>query len=68
MDKNRICMVGDRLDTDIKWAVDFSLGSVLVLTGVTSERMLLSEQSQIIPEVYMSSLADFLTVESQLVN
>lgn len=37
IDKHAICMVGDRLYTDIKMAVDADITSVLVLSGETKE-------------------------------
>ena len=43
LDRARICMVGDRLDTDILFGNDNGLKSCLTLSGVTTEEKLLSE-------------------------
>ena len=38
LDRSRVCMVGDRLDTDIRFGIDGGLGGTLaVLTGVTTK-------------------------------
>jgi len=59
MDKSRICMVGDRLDTDILFGTDNGLKSVLVLSGVTSEEKLLSQENTITPDFYADTINDF---------
>jgi 4-nitrophenyl phosphatase/phosphoglycolate phosphatase len=59
VDRPRICMVGDRLDTDIVFGADNGLSTVLTLSGVTSEKKLLSEENKIKPEYYVNSIADF---------
>ena len=61
--KNQICMVGDRLDTDIMFGIDGGLRTLLVLSGVTSETELQSESNSIHPDHYTSKLADLLTVK-----
>ena len=40
LDRSRICMVGDRLDTDILFGNDNGLKSCLTLSGVTTEEKL----------------------------
>ena len=35
-DVTRAVMVGDRLDTDIRFGIDHGMSSILVLTGVTN--------------------------------
>lgn len=59
MDRSRICMVGDRLDTDVLFGTDNGLKSVLVLSGVTSEEKLLSADNKITPDFYADSINDF---------
>jgi phosphoglycolate/pyridoxal phosphate phosphatase family enzyme len=59
LDKGRICMVGDRLDTDVLFGTDNGLKSVLVLSGVTTEAKLLSPENSIIPDYYTDSINDF---------
>ena len=40
LSREQICMVGDRLDTDIVFGLDGGLRTLLVLSGVTTEEML----------------------------
>jgi len=59
LDKSRICMVGDRLDTDVLFGTDNGLKTVLVLSGVTSEEKLLSEENTITPDYYAGTINEF---------
>lgn len=61
MDRSRICMVGDRLDTDILFGTDNGLKSVLVLSGVTTEEKLLNPANAITPDFYADTINDFFT-------
>eukprot|EP00274_Cyanoptyche_gloeocystis_P006926 CAMPEP_0196655780 /NCGR_PEP_ID=MMETSP1086-20130531/8195_1 /TAXON_ID=77921 /ORGANISM="Cyanoptyche gloeocystis , Strain SAG4.97" /LENGTH=312 /DNA_ID=CAMNT_0041988277 /DNA_START=273 /DNA_END=1211 /DNA_ORIENTATION=+ len=56
----QICMVGDRLDTDMLFGLDGGLTTVLVLTGVTTERELFSEGNKIRPDYYADSVLALL--------
>lgn len=58
-DRERICMVGDRLDTDILFGQNNGLLSCLTLSGVTTEEKLLSDANQIKPDYYVDSIADY---------
>eukprot|EP00747_Dinoflagellata_sp_TGD_P078935 gnl/TRDRNA2_/TRDRNA2_160293_c2_seq1.p1 gnl/TRDRNA2_/TRDRNA2_160293_c2~~gnl/TRDRNA2_/TRDRNA2_160293_c2_seq1.p1 ORF type:complete len:161 (-),score=20.58 gnl/TRDRNA2_/TRDRNA2_160293_c2_seq1:84-566(-) len=58
-DRKRICMVGDRLDTDILFGRDNGLQTCLTLSGVTTEEALLSAENLIRPETYVDTIADF---------
>ena len=60
LSKSRICMVGDRLDTDVVFGRDNGLITILTLSGVTSEKLLFSAENKIIPNYYTDSIADFL--------
>ena len=60
LDRSRICMVGDRLDTDILFGNDNGLKSCLTLSGVTTEAKLLSPENKVIPDFYVDSIADYL--------
>eukprot|EP00607_Mallomonas_marina_P007872 CAMPEP_0182423890 /NCGR_PEP_ID=MMETSP1167-20130531/9972_1 /TAXON_ID=2988 /ORGANISM="Mallomonas Sp, Strain CCMP3275" /LENGTH=317 /DNA_ID=CAMNT_0024603221 /DNA_START=177 /DNA_END=1130 /DNA_ORIENTATION=- len=60
MDRSRICMVGDRLDTDIVFGTDNGLQTCLTLSGVTTEEKLFSEANKIKPEYYVDTINDFL--------
>lgn len=64
LDKDRICMVGDRLDTDILFGTANGLKSLLVLSGVTTEEKLLSEENTITPDFYADSIVDFFVDET----
>lgn len=64
LDKGRICMVGDRLDTDVLFGTDNGLQSLLVLSGVTTEEKLLSQENTITPDYYADSIVDFFMDET----
>eukprot|EP00569_Conticribra_weissflogii_P002447 CAMPEP_0171343036 /NCGR_PEP_ID=MMETSP0878-20121228/16101_1 /TAXON_ID=67004 /ORGANISM="Thalassiosira weissflogii, Strain CCMP1336" /LENGTH=374 /DNA_ID=CAMNT_0011845885 /DNA_START=47 /DNA_END=1171 /DNA_ORIENTATION=+ len=67
LDRGRICMVGDRLDTDVLFGTDNGLKSVLVLSGVTTEEKLLSQENTITPDFYADSIVDFFVDETAAV-
>jgi len=58
--RQEICMVGDRLDTDILFGQNNGLASVLTMSGVTTEEKLFSPKNSISPDYYVSSIAEFL--------
>jgi len=65
-DRSRICMVGDRLDTDIAFGRNNGLKTCLTLSGVTSEPELLDEVPRkagtegIQPDFYVDTINDFI--------
>ena len=59
IDRDRIAMVGDRLDTDIMFGASNGLLSCLTLSGVTTEEKALSPENQIKPDYYVGSIAEF---------
>merc|ERR1712232_854947 len=65
LDRSRICMVGDRLDTDIVFGTDNGLKTVLVLSGVTSEEKLLSQENTITPDFYADTI-NYFFMESKV--
>lgn len=58
IDRSEICMIGDRLDTDVAFGVNNGLSSILVLSGVTSEEKLQSPENKIRPDYFIDSIAD----------
>ena len=61
IDRARTCMVGDRLNTDIRFVHTAGLGGGLaVLTGVSKETEVLAAEPQEMPDVYVSRLSDLL--------
>ncbi|ORY05236.1 2-phosphoglycolate phosphatase [Basidiobolus meristosporus CBS 931.73] len=56
LEKEKTCMVGDRLNTDILFGINGGLSTLLVLTGVTSESE--ASTSEIRPDFLASSLGD----------
>ena len=59
-ERGRACMVGDRLDTDIKFGVEGKLGGTLcVMTGVTrSEKEWEGEGAEVVPTAWVRELGD----------
>lgn len=55
--KNTI-MVGDRLDTDIKFGIDSGVSTLLTLTGITKKDTLFSSKNPIIPEYFIDSVSN----------
>eukprot|EP00934_Nitzschia_sp_Nitz4_P006642 Nitzschia sp. Nitz4//scaffold55_size114948//444//1522//NITZ4_003876-RA/size114948-snap-gene-0.165-mRNA-1//1//CDS//3329554455//6632//frame0 len=56
LDRQRICMVGDRLDTDILFGTQNNLKSLMVLSGVTSEAKLMDPENDIRPDYYAEDI------------
>lgn len=60
----RMCVVGDRLDTDIQWGHSYGLGTLLLMSGVTNEAMLAAaleanaKNGTVKPDYIMESIAD----------
>ncbi len=57
--RDEICMVGDRLDTDILFGRDNGLSSVLALSGVTTMDKLRDPKNSIQPDFIVDTIADF---------
>lgn len=51
-------MVGDRLETDIEFGKKGGLGTLLVLTGITSKEDLLSVSQEQVPDFVAPSLGN----------
>jgi len=58
LDRNRTCMVGDRLDTDIMFGQQGGLKTLLVYTGVTKKEQVSSSDNSIYPTYAIQSLGD----------
>lgn len=58
--RSEICMVGDRLDTDILFGKDNGLSSILTLSGVTTMDKLRDPKNTIQPDYLVDTIADFL--------
>ena len=59
LDRARTCMIGDRLNTDIKFGVDGKLGGTLhVLTGVDKKEAWQKEDAVAVPAFYADKLSD----------
>lgn len=61
VEPDRVVMVGDRLSTDIRMAVDANIASILVLSGETDEALL--KASGIRPTFVEGSVADIVPEE-----
>ena len=61
LDRRRTCMVGDRLNTDIRFGIEGGLGGTLaVLTGVSKKEEFLAEGAETVPAAYVDQLGDLL--------
>ncbi|KAL4353150.1 hypothetical protein GQ457_06G013160 [Hibiscus cannabinus] len=65
--KSQICMVGDRLDTDILFGQNGGCKTLLVLSGVTTLSMLQSPSNSIQPDFYTNKISDFLAPKAATV-
>lgn len=65
--KSQICMVGDRLDTDILFGQNGGCKTLLVLSGVTSVSMLQDPKNSIQPDFYANKISDFLSIKAAAV-
>ncbi|XP_072092232.1 phosphoglycolate phosphatase 1A, chloroplastic isoform X1 [Arachis hypogaea] len=65
--KSQICMVGDRLDTDILFGQNGGCKTLLVLSGVTSLETLQSPNNSIQPDFYTNKISDFLSLKAAAV-
>ncbi|XP_057961754.1 phosphoglycolate phosphatase 1A, chloroplastic-like isoform X1 [Malania oleifera] len=65
--KSQICMVGDRLDTDILFGQNGGCKTLLVLSGVTTLSMLQNPKNTIQPDFYTSKISDFLSLKTATV-
>ncbi|CAN4126660.1 unnamed protein product [Withania somnifera] len=65
--KSQICMVGDRLDTDILFGQNGGCKTLLVLSGVTSLSMLQDPKNSIQPDFYANKISDFLSIKAAAV-
>ncbi|QSZ30645.1 hypothetical protein DSL72_000203 [Monilinia vaccinii-corymbosi] len=58
-DRKKTCMVGDRLNTDIKFGIEGKLGGTLaVLTGVSKKAEWEAENAPVVPAYYVDKLSD----------
>jgi 4-nitrophenyl phosphatase len=58
-DRKKACMVGDRLDTDIRFGIEGKLGGTLaVLTGVCKKEEWEAQDAKVVPEYYVEKLSD----------
>ncbi|KAF7948586.1 uncharacterized protein EAE97_003997 [Botrytis byssoidea] len=58
-DRKKTCMVGDRLNTDIKFGIEGKLGGTLaVLTGVSRKEEWETENAPVVPAYYVDKLSD----------
>jgi 4-nitrophenyl phosphatase len=58
-DRKTACMIGDRLDTDIKFGIEGKLGGTLaVLTGVSKKEEWEAKGAAVVPAYYVDKLSD----------
>ncbi|KAJ7513355.1 hypothetical protein O6H91_24G002100 [Diphasiastrum complanatum] len=63
IEKSQICMVGDRLDTDILFGQNGGCKTLLVLSGVTTLETLQSPENTIQPHFWAHQLSDLLSAQ-----
>ncbi|KAF7151485.1 hypothetical protein RHSIM_Rhsim02G0089800 [Rhododendron simsii] len=59
---SRMCMVGDRLDTDILFGQNAGCRTLLVFSGVTTQSSLQDPTNDIQPDYYTSKISDLLNL------
>lgn len=59
---HRMCMVGDRLETDILFGQSYGLQTLLVLSGASVERDVVAPTNSILPDLYTQGLSSLLPV------
>ncbi|TYI79086.1 hypothetical protein E1A91_D06G260500v1 [Gossypium mustelinum] len=59
---SRMCMVGDRLDTDILFGQNAGCKTLLVLSGVTTQSTLDDPSNSIKPDYYTNKVSDILSL------
>jgi 4-nitrophenyl phosphatase/phosphoglycolate phosphatase len=57
-DRSRMCMVGDRLDTDVLFGLENGMKTILTLSGVTTKQQLFRAENKIVPDYYVESIDD----------
>ncbi|KAK9227839.1 hypothetical protein WN943_012896 [Citrus x changshan-huyou] len=62
---SRMCMVGDRLDTDILFGQNAGCKTLLVLSGVTTQSTLQDPSNNIQPDYYTNQVSDILELLGQ---
>ncbi|CRG97621.1 4-nitrophenylphosphatase, putative [Plasmodium gallinaceum] len=61
VDKSKVVMIGDRLDTDINFAKNCKIKSILVSTGVTNSNIYLNHNHlNVEPDYFMKSISELL--------
>ncbi len=64
-DRHRVCMVGDRIDTDIMMGNTGKIETMCVLTGVATEKLLNRIPDEEKPNVYISSFGVIAGIENK---
>ncbi|KAK3017261.1 hypothetical protein RJ639_005549 [Escallonia herrerae] len=62
---SKMCMVGDRLDSDIMFGQNPGCKTLLVLSGVTNKSTLQDPSNDIQPDYYTSKVPDILSSLNQ---
>lgn len=65
LETSRMCMVGDRLDTDILFGQNTGCKTLLVLSGVTTLPELQDTSNNIHPDFYTNSVQDLVGLLQQ---
>lgn len=60
LDRRRLCMVGDRLDTDIQFGISAGVDTCLTLSGCTSRGQVEHPQCTVQPDYVVDSIASLL--------
>ena len=66
IEKNKICMIGDRLYTDVKLGLNSGIMSILVLSGETTLDDL--KNSELTPDLVFENIGEIAKVMEKLVN
>jgi len=62
VNSDNVIMIGDRIDTDILFGKNVGVKTALVLTGITTKKMLKDTPKKLMPDYVINSINDIISV------